>query len=165
MRLGVERVTICLDRDAPGKAAAARVVERAVHATQSPAIMVLDSEQLAPSKDPDAFLRQRGPQAWFEVLGKRECGIAWRAQDLLDGVTTESAPLDRRDALGRAGRWLGALPERYALEQEDAVRVLAERCGYSSEAIERAFRARFWNAKSRSPERARARAPIELGRD
>ena len=52
------------------------------------------------------------------------------------------------DALARAGAWLGSLPARYALEQEDAVRAVSQSCGYSPEAVERAFRARFWTEKS-----------------
>jgi hypothetical protein len=82
------------------------------------------------------------------VLGKRECAIGWRARDLLVGVTPQSLPLSRRDALARAGAWLGSLPARYALEQEDAVRTVADRCGYSPDAVERAFRARFWRRES-----------------
>lgn len=35
-------------------------------------------------------------------------------------------------------------PPRLALEQEDAVRAVAERSGYSPAAVERAFRARYW---------------------
>lgn len=50
----------------------------------------------------------------------------------------------RRAALGRAGAWLGRLSPRLALEQEDAVRAVAERSGYSPAAVERAFRARYW---------------------
>ncbi|MGH2845537.1 MAG: hypothetical protein ACRDL0_05875, partial [Thermoleophilaceae bacterium] len=47
-------------------------------------------------------------------------------------------------ALARAGAWLGTLPPRLSLEQEDAVTVVAERSGYSPEATQRAFRARYW---------------------
>jgi hypothetical protein len=55
-----------------GRMATARVVERAVRATPSPAILVLDAEHLAPFKDPDAFLRKHGPEAWVDLLAKRE---------------------------------------------------------------------------------------------
>jgi DNA primase len=148
-RLGFERVTLCLDGDGPGRVAAARAVDRAVRAAASPTLLVLDSKHLAPAKDPDAFVRDRGVDAWLEVLGKRECAIGWRAREFLVGVDQESLPLARRDALARAGSWLGSLPPRYALEQEDAVHSVAELCGYSSEAVERAFRARFWAGRER----------------
>jgi hypothetical protein len=42
------------------------------------------------------------------------------------------------------GGWLGTLPARLALEQEDAVKAAAERCGYSPDAAQRALRARYW---------------------
>lgn len=149
-QLGFERVTLCLDRDGPGRVAATRAVDRAVRAAQSPTLLVLDAKHLAPAKDPDGFVRERGVDAWLEVLGKGECAIVWRARELLIGVAPQSARLVRRDALVRAGSWLGTLPPRYALEQEDAVRAVAERCGYSAEAVERAFRARFWSPPERT---------------
>lgn len=145
--LGVERVTLCLDRDEPGRAATARAVEQAGRAHLSPAIYVVDPERLAPAKDPDAYIRDRGTEAWPRLLEASECGIDWRARELLDGVTPESNFEARRAALGRAGRWLGTLPARFALEQEDAIHVVSERCSYSEEAVERAFRARFWPSR------------------
>lgn len=78
------------------------------------------------------------------MLGAAECGIAWRAGELLQGVIPDSDREERRQALSRAGTWLGTLPPRLALEQEDAVRTASEQCGYSVPAVERAFRARFW---------------------
>lgn len=150
VRLGFERLTLCLDRDGPGRLAAERAVERAARASRSPTLLVLDPEHLAPSKDPDAFVRERGADAWIDVLGKRECAIVWRARELLGGVTPQSPRLERREAIMRASGWLAALPTRYSLEQEDAVRAVAERCGYSPEAVERAFRARFWSRPERT---------------
>jgi DNA primase len=162
-RLGFERVTICLDRDGPGRAAAARVVERAVGARRSPAIFVVDSEHLAPSQDPDAFLARHGPDAWLELLTKRECGVTWRARELLEAATSKSTPDARREALARAGTWLGTLPARLALEQEDALRTVAETCGYSPAAAERAFRARFWTENTPTFAPTRCPDPIDVG--
>jgi DNA primase len=154
-QLGFERVTLCLDADGPGRVAAARAVDRGVRAAASPALLVLDARHLAPAKDPDAFVRDRGVDAWFEVLEKRQCAIGWRACELVGAVTPDSLPLARRDALARAGAWLGSVPARYALEQEDAVRAVSERCGYSPEAVDRAFRSRYWNERGHSSERGR----------
>jgi DNA primase len=142
--VGFERVTLCLDRDGPGRAAAARAIDHAVRAPTSPTLLVLDPEHLTPAKDPDAFVRERGVDAWREVLGERECAVDWRAREFVGTVTPDALPIARRDALARAGAWLGSLPARFALEQEDAVRSVAELCGYSPEAVERAFRVRFW---------------------
>src|SRR5205807_2166292 len=49
-----------------------------------------------------------------------------------------------RAATAQAGQWLGGLPPRLALEQEDALRAVADQCGYSVTAVERAFKARFF---------------------
>lgn len=142
--LGVERVTLCLDRDEPGRVATARAIEQSGRARRSPGVFVVDPERLAPAKDPDAFISDRGIEAWPGLLEAHECGITWRARELLGDITLDASPARRRDALARAGSWLGTLPPRLALEQEEAVHDVAERCGYSPEAVERAFRARYW---------------------
>jgi len=148
IRLGVERVTLCLDRDAAGRAASARAVENAARAESSPAVSVVDPGRLAPAKDPDDLLRTAGASAWSPLLAARTCGVTWRANELLGEVTADSDQSARRHALERAGSWLGTLPARLALEQEDALRLVSERCGYSTLAVERAFRARFWQPPS-----------------
>jgi DNA primase len=155
-RLGIDVVTLCLDNDEAGRAATARAVEHSARARRSPDVYVVDSGQLGPANDPDELVRVRGPAAWHELLTTRTCGIAWRAHELA-AVTRDSPIADRRAALARAGRWLGGLPPRLALEQEDAVQVVAERCGYSSESVARSFRARFWNPPEREPQPARPR--------
>ena len=144
-RLGFGSVTLCLDRDDAGRAATARAVDQAARAAASPQVLVVDPDSLAPATDPDEAVRQRGVEGWHALLARSTCGIVWRARELTAGVTAESPALDRRHALARAGSWLGSLPPRLALEQEDAVRAVAERCGYSTAAVERAFRARYWS--------------------
>jgi DNA primase len=154
-RLGIDIVTFCLDNDDAGRAATARAVEHFARARRGPEVYVVDPERLAPAKDPDELVRDRGPAAWRELLTTRRCGIAWRAQEFAIPVTRDSPGLERRAALARAGRWLGTLPPRLALEQEDAIRAIAEHCGYSSEAATRSFRARFWRAPERERQRGR----------
>lgn len=143
-RLGVESVTLCLDNDDAGRAATASAIDSAARAARSPHIYVLDSRQLGPAKDPDEFVQQHGIAAWRELLQTPECGIVWSARRLA-GITPESPAAERRAALERAGHWLGSLPPRLALEQEDAVRAVADQSGYTPEAVERAFRARYWS--------------------
>ena len=75
--------------------------------------------------------------------------MSWRVHELTRGVTANDETRVRRAALAKAGKWLGTLAPRYALEQEDAIRRVADQCGYSREAVERAFRARFWGSSSR----------------
>ena len=151
--LGVETVTLCLDNDEAGRVATARTVEQAARATKSPALFVVDPKHLGSAKDPDAYVLTRGVAAWQAVLEERECAIAWRAGEHLRGVNADSPQKRRREVLSRVGAWLGALPPRLALEQEDAVTAAAVRCGYSPESVRRAFRARFWTEPTcvRSP--------------
>jgi DNA primase len=143
-RRGIECVTLCLDNDDAGRRATARAVEQSARAESGPTVYVVDPATLAPAKDPDEFVRERGAAAWRELLANRTCGIEWRARELSTGVTHASPAAERRAALGRAGRWLGTLPPRLALEQEDALRAVAARCGYSIPAVTRAFQIKFF---------------------
>lgn len=155
---GVEIVTLCLDNDDAGRAATARSVEHSARARQSPYVYVIDPEHLAPAKDPDELVRVRGPDAWHELIATRICGVEWRARELVLAVTSESETQERRAALARAGRWLGTLPPRLAVEQEQAVLAVADRCGYSSESVARSFRARFWSPPQRERQSGRSHA-------
>jgi DNA primase len=155
-RLGIEAVTVCLDNDEAGRAATARAVEHSTRARCSPEVEVIDPAHLAPAKDPDELVRERGPAAWRQLLATRTCGIAWRAHELA-AVTRDSPTLERRAGLARAGRWLGTLPPRLALEQDDALGAIAERCGYSRAAVRRAFQARFWDPPQRERQPVRSR--------
>jgi hypothetical protein len=143
-RLGVETLVLCLDNDKAGRAATCRAVESSTRARTSPTIYVISGERLGAAKDPDALVRTNGIARWEALLRDRECGVTWRATEIVAGIAPEAPLAERRDALARAGRWLRTLPARLALEQEDAVRAVAEACGYSAEAVARAFRARFF---------------------
>jgi DNA primase len=155
-RAGVEAVTLSFDRDRAGRSAASRAVAAAGRAARSPRIFVVEPELLAPAKDPDELVRMDGVERLRAAIADRQCGFRWQALELLNGVHPTSSVTHRRDALARAGTWLGSLPPRLALEQEDAVRGVASRCGYSVAAVERAFRARFWNAEVTTPDRRKA---------
>ena len=158
-RLGVEKVTLCLDNDQAGRTATVRAIEQATRSASSPALFVVDPERLARQKDPDAYLRAHGASAFARLLGSRACAISWRALEFTRVLDSESDQESRRATLGRAGAWLGSLPPRLALEQDDAIRTVASRCGYSFEAVERAFRARYWQP----PERSHAGSRENLG--
>lgn len=157
-------MTLCLDNDAAGRAATARAVENSVRAQRSPGVYVVSPERLGEAKDPDAYVQGHGTDAWRELLTTRECGIGWRAGQLVAQVEPDGSIAERRGALSRAGEWLGSLPARLSLEQEDAVAAVAQRCGYSPEAVQRAFRARFWNEKSRFVEHLGERERADAGR-
>jgi DNA primase len=155
--LGVETVTLSLDNDEAGRAATARAVEQAARAAKSPALFVVDPRRLSSAKDPDAYVLTRGIAAWRALLEGRDCAVVWRTCEHLAGVSEASPQESRRKALAQVGTWLGELPPRLALEQEDAVRVAAGRCGYSAQAVERAFRARYWMEPGRTQSPAQER--------
>jgi DNA primase len=158
-RLGFDSIVLAFDNDEPGRQGAARAVEDIAGASVGPAARVLEPGLLGEAKDPDAFVRERGAEAFRDLVKHAGCGVSWRALELTRDVSEgDPAPL-RRAALARAGAWLGRLPARLSLEQEDAIRAVAERCGYTTEAVERAFRARFWE-----PARERARIHEERER-
>ena len=142
--LGVQRVTLCLDNDKAGLSATERAVEQAVRAKNAPAVYIVDPEELGSAKDPDELVRGRGVEAWDALLRTRTCGVGWRALQFARGIDCATPQDARRTALQQAGSWLGSLPPRLALEQDDAVRAVAQRCGYSIPAVERSFRARYW---------------------
>ena len=144
-RLGFDTIVLALDNDTAGREGTSRAIESASRAKEAPALRVLAPGQLGASKDPDAFVREHGIQKLHDLIDTADCAISWHALELTGDVTTHDDTPSRRAALTRAGRWLGALPARLALEQEDAVRRVADQCGYSQAAVERAFRARFWH--------------------
>jgi DNA primase len=167
-RSGVETVVLSLDNDDAGRAATARAIEHSARASVSPAIYVVSSDA-ADAKDPDQLVRAEGVGAWRRRLDQRQCGIVWRAREMVGDVSPDAPEPRRRDVLRRVGAWLGSLPPRLALEQEDAVRAVAERCGYSAEAATRTFRAVYFRPPSREVEVAdrvqmerRPEAGIEL---
>ena len=137
-----------------------RAVEDSTRARRNPSVLVIDPERLAPAKDPDEYVRKGGIAAWGALFSARGCGITWRVLEFATDMSTDAPTVMRRQALARAGAWLGALPPRLAVEQEDAVRAIADRCGYSREAVERAFRARFWSCVERN---TGVSPPLEVG--
>ena len=155
-RFGFESVVLAFDNDPAGRDGLSRAVDDLSRAEVGLDLRVLDPSHLEDSKDPDAFVREHGPDAFRALVDRADCAIRWRAFELIGDVTPDSETRDRRAALARAGEWLGTLPARLAVEQEDAVRQVADRCGYSSTAVERAFRVRFWGThQEKAPELGR----------
>jgi hypothetical protein len=145
----------------PGRDGVTRAIEGVVRMDDAPALRVLDPSGLDDSKDPDAFVRKHGTDKFRALVRESDCAVSWCARELIRGITPTSDSRDRRAALGLAGEWLGKLPARYALEQEDAVRHVADQCGYSRMAVERAFRSRFWHNPSRELRRQASHRVLE----
>jgi DNA primase len=148
-RFGFDSVVLAFDNDAAGRDGLARAVEYVSRASVAPNLRVVEPGLLGDTKDPDAFVRQHGLERFRELVDRAGCAVTWRALDLTAGVSPGDTVGTRRAALARVGQWLGSLPARLSLEQEDAIRRVADRCGYSRTAVERAFRARFWDSSER----------------
>jgi len=153
-RHGFESVVLAFDNDPAGREGASRAVEAVSRSDRAPTLRALEPARLSDAKDPDAFVQAHGIERFRALVDEAECAVTWRVSELIRGIGPEDRLSVRRAALARVGRWLGTLAPRYALEQEDAIHRLADRCGYSREAVERAFRAKYWlNERQRAPER------------
>jgi len=155
---------LAFDNDAAGREGVSRAVEAISRSEKAPVLRVLEPGLLANTKDPDPFVRSQGVEKLRELIDDAGCAIAWRAHELVRNVTADDRVTVRRAALARAGRWLGSLPPRFALEHEDAVRCVAERCGYSEAAVSRAFRARYWGLEQQGPTERRQRMTMSRER-
>jgi DNA primase len=143
-RLGVATVVLCLDNDRSGRDGTVRAIENAARARTSPAVHVANTDGIG-AKDPDALVREHGTDAWRKLIDRRECGIVWRVKEMVKGIHADTPLEQRRQVLRETGAWLGTLPPRLALEQEDAVKLAAERCGYSPEAARRDFQKKYFH--------------------
>jgi hypothetical protein len=162
---GFETVTLALDNDQPGRDALAQVIDRSARLERAPELRVVNPDELGDSKDPDEYVCKHGIDAFRTLIGHSECGLTWRTVDRLRHLEPDSPQRERRAALADVGRWLGTLPARLALEVEDAIRGASERSGYEPIAIERAFRAKFWDPEPEPRDREPALHPTrELDR-
>jgi DNA primase len=149
-RHGVEAVMVAFDNDGAGRDGMARAIEDVSRTRRAPALRIVDPGSFGDAKDPDGFVREYEVARFRELVDGAACAVAWRALELIGDITPDDPTARRREALVRAGRFLGSLPARLSLEQEDAIGQVAERCGYSREAVARTFRARFWDGPVRS---------------
>ena len=76
-------VTLCLDGDAAGHAAAARAIERALPVVRDD--QVLDVVHLPPGDDPDTFVRTRGGAAFRDRLAGARSAVSVLLSTLADG--------------------------------------------------------------------------------
>ena len=89
-------------------------------------------------------MRSGGAETWRTAVAKPRCAVTWRALDLTCTIPITGTEIVRRAGLARAAEWLGRLPPRLAIEQAAALNAAAESLGYDSDAVRRAFSARYW---------------------
>jgi DNA primase len=159
--LGVERAVLAFDNDAAGRLATSRAIDAAVRSEQTPDLWVIDPDLLAPNKDPGELIQSAGVERWHATTAAPAAAVTWRALDLTGPLDQQQSELARRTALDRASKWLGALPSRLALEQAQALDVVADTLGYDRHAVDRTFRARYWQ---REPHQDASRGFSQTGR-
>jgi hypothetical protein len=157
-RLDVQRVVLCFDNDTPGRLALARAVDAATRADRAPDLYVIEPARLAAAKDPDQLVRTHGIDTWHAAARDPICAITYGALAHTGGLDAQSAEPERRQALSRAGTWLSLLPARYTVEQDTALMLVADRLSYDTDAVRRAFRARFWR-DAPTPDPSRQHSP------
>lgn len=150
-RLGVRRVTLALDfdpKDNPREPTVA-AVKNALRAEEPPVVYAVDPVKLweaagrlerdgRPVKvDPDSLVLERGRDGFEEVLRTAETGGVFLGLDAVGDVKPTSPEKDRRDAVDRFldfdARLRGPGVE---LDREDLLQLVAERTGYTFDALE-----------------------------
>ena len=151
--LGPRRFILASDADEAGRNGLLKALENARNVQNIPEVYVVDPADLGDAKDPDEFVRQRGLDAFREVLGRRKPAAVYEAEVLLAGVTPDSPDHKRRDAVGRVLELEASLKDRDVLDRDDILKVTADATGYDVEALLSLAEAQ---AAKRREERARA---------
>jgi len=153
--LHVARVVLAFDNDGAGRIATVNAIDAATHAHRSRDLWVIDPDLYGSAKDPGEIICSRGADIWQATATAPMCAVTWQALDLTGPISAGNSQLTRRAGLARAGKWLGSLPSRLAIEQDAVLDAVAESLNYDSRAVCRAFRARYWRREP-APETPRA---------
>lgn len=133
---GVRSVTLALDADEAGREGLSKALINTQKAANVPEVYVVDPSAYRGEKDPDAFVRSQGLDAFRGILESRTPGPVYRARVLLGDVTPESPTHERREAVEGILDLDAALRGSAApLDSEDILRETADRTGYSLEAL------------------------------
>ncbi len=133
---GVRRVTLALDNDEAGRAGAVAAVEAASRADGAPDLYVVNPAALRDAKDPDAFVRTHGKDAFLEVLSHARAAGVFLAELALEGVTPASPDKVRREAVDRVLDVVNARRGlRAGADRDDILRMTAERTAYSFDTL------------------------------
>lgn len=93
--------------------------------------------RLPEGMDPDEWVRENGIDAWKERVEASVTGSVFKAEKKLKDVTPESPPHAIQDAVDEVLGYVETLTgDRASLDQEDVIRLLSERTGYSEEALD-----------------------------
>ena len=151
-----EGVVLVLDPDEAGRKAARSAVAKLLGAGLSVYLVDLPTGEKGEKLDPDAFLRERGPEAFRRLVEEAPNALRWKARDLLDahrgaGWTDQATEDVIREALAFAGK----LP----LELQPYIRpMFLEELGaeilITNEALEEVYKATHEEAERERREKA-----------
>ncbi len=135
--LGVTHLTLLLDNDAhtdgswPGLEGSLAVARTVRNAQNVPAVNVVHPKCLGDCKDPDAFVRAHGTQAFNALHEERLPAVIFQARQLLQGISPRSSEADRRAAVETILDLERTLSGASApLERHDLLELLAVFTGY-----------------------------------
>lgn len=155
---GVRTAVLVLDNDRAGREGTLAAVDAALRSDAAPAVWVVDPAELGTCKDPDELVRRDGLDAFRALLDRRQTAAVYQLVAALGDVTPGSQNHERRAAVDRFlevdGRLRGPAAE---LDREDALRLVADRTGYTVEALAE-------RAEDHRERRARERAERDLRR-
>ena len=160
VRNRVKAVYICGDPDPGGDAGTLSNIK----ALEAAGISTFVMDRLPDGLDPDEFLLRDGMDAWKDRVSRAVPGSVFKATHALDGVTPTSPTKEKREAVAKVLTIMEDLHgERAALDQEDILRDLVDRTGYSSDALAVEVEE---HTKKRKKEKADAaiRATVETAR-
>lgn len=152
-RWGVRAVTLALDRDEAGRKGIEAILEHRRNVPVSVNVSVVDPDALGDCKDPDAYVRAHGLEAFRARLAEAVPAALYETRTILEGVSPAS-PLHARETAveGVLEVLAGAAP----LHRDEALRELVGRTGFSDETL-----GRMADARTRSREEADARLRLE----
>ncbi|MBE6931199.1 MAG: DNA primase, partial [Ruminococcaceae bacterium] len=156
IRRHAESVTIAYDADGAGQKATARAIE-----VLKPAGLAVRILKIPGAKDPDEFIREKGPDAFRHLLENTQGDLAFRLSKL-QTPETMATPEGKVQYLKDAAELLATVET--SVERDVFARKIAEETGTSSEAlfqqINAAMKAR--EKKSRQAVNRDSRAPVRM---
>ena len=152
---GKEEVVICYDSDEAGKKAAQRAID--ILGRSGLKVRVL---RMNGAKDPDEYIRKKGPEAFENLLRRSYTDIEYRLADIRGRYDLEEAE-GRVEYLQEAARYLATVPSE--VEREIFGRTVAKEAGVSEQAmlaeVGRAVKSRY--RRERAKEEKQALNPVQ----
>lgn len=135
--LGIRRVVLSLDQDEAGREGAAAALGNLQALRVQPEVFVVDPALLQDCKDPDAFVRAHGLQAYRDLVDRATPWAVYVAQGFLTGLSPSSPDMDRRGAVDRVLDLVDGLRGPKAdLDAQDALGLVATTTGYAREDLQ-----------------------------